>query len=287
MAKILEGRPVAAAIGENTTKEIARLKDIGVSPCLAIVRVGDNEGDISYEKSAVKRCESLGIQVSQINFPSDVGQKELLSAIEKINDNDAIHGCLILRPLPAHIDDRAVRAVLKPSKDVDGITDGSLAFVFAGGGSGFSPCTAEACMKVLSHYGIELKGKNAVVVGRSLVIGKPVAMMLLSANATVTVCHTKTVNMAQLCRAADILVVSAGKQGIVGSDCFHKNQVVLDVGIHVSAEGKISGDIDFSAAETLVSAVTPVPGGVGAVTTAVLAEHVVKAASLFDTRITR
>jgi methylenetetrahydrofolate dehydrogenase (NADP+) / methenyltetrahydrofolate cyclohydrolase len=282
MAQILEGRPVAAAMDETTKGEVQRLAFKGVHPCLAILRVGENEGDLSYEKSAAKRCEALGIKVLKVSLPADVRQEELFFEIEKINAAEEIHGCLILRPLPFHIDDRAVRALLKPSKDVDGITEGSLACVFSDGGEGFAPCTAEACIRVLEHYNIKPRGLHAVVVGRSLVIGKPVAMMLLGKNATVTICHTKTQNMAGLCKAADILVVSAGKQGIVNQDFFHENQVILDVGIHVDDSGKITGDIDFTAAQAMGCAVTPVPGGVGAVTTAVLADHVVKAAASFD-----
>lgn len=282
MAQILEGRPVAAAMEETIKSEVLRLTGKGINPCLAILRVGENQGDISYEKSAAKRCEALGIKVLKVSLPADVRQEEFFAEIEKINADKEIHGCLILRPLPSHIDDRAARALLKPSKDVDGITEGSLACVFSDGEEGFAPCTAEACIRVLEHYGIEQKGRHAVVIGRSLVIGKPVAMMLLRKNATVTICHTKTQNLAGLCRTADILVVSAGRQGIVNQDFFHENQVILDVGIHVDESGKISGDIDFDAAQSLGCAVTPVPGGVGAVTTAVLADHVVKAACGFD-----
>lgn len=222
----------------------------------------------------------MGIYVRKVTLPEEILQKDLIDEIGKINADDQIHGCLILRPFPAHIDDASIRAALLPQKDVDGITDGSLAAVFSGAGTGFAPCTAEACIAVLDYYDIKTEGKNAVVLGRSLVIGKPVAMLLLGKNATVTICHTKTKNLAEICKGADILVAAAGKQGIVTKEFFNEEQVVLDVGIHVGADGKIAGDVDFPAAEALASAATPVPGGVGAVTTAVLAAHVVKAAAL-------
>jgi len=269
-------------MGESIKRQIDELRKTGVHPCLAIVRTGESEDDLSYERSATKRLESLGIAVCGISFPKDVDQKILLSEIENINNDIKIHGCLILRPLPPHMNDSLVRSALIPQKDVDGITDGSLSAIFSGSGNGFAPCTAEACIEVLNHYGIEVQGKNVVVLGRSLVVGKPVAMMLLQKNATVTICHTKTENLAEVCRHADILVAAAGRQGLVTRDFLNEKQVVLDVGIHVGADGKISGDVDFPTAETMVSAVTPVPGGVGAVTTAVLASHVVRAAARID-----
>ena len=244
---IYKGKPVAAAIGQVTLQAVGQLKEKGIVAGLAIVRVGENEGDISYERSATKRCENLGINVTKLTFPKEITEKELLGEIKKVNKDSTIHGCLILRPLPGHIDDNSVRSALFSQKDVDGITDGSLATVFSGSGKGFAPCTAEACIEVLDYYGIKTEGKNAVVLGRSLVIGKPVAMMFLRKNATVTICHTKTENLSQICRNADILVAAAGKQGLVTKEFFNEKQVVLDVGIHVFADGKSAGDVDFLA----------------------------------------
>lgn len=287
MEKKLEGKPVAAAIGQKTMQAVQILREKGICPGLAIVRVGENDGDIAYERSATKRCESLGIYVRKATFPKEVTQADLIEGIKEINVDDQIHGCLILRPLPDHIDDALIRRTLLPEKDVDGITDGSLASVFSGSDAGFAPCTAEACIEVLEHYDIEMQGKNALVLGRSLVIGKPVAMLLLRKNATVTICHTKTDNLAAICQKADILIAAAGKQGLVTQDFFNEKQVVLDVGIHVSSEGKIAGDVDFSAAEATVFAASPVPGGIGAVTTAVLAANVVKAATRIDSPLGR
>lgn len=279
MALLLKGKPVADALGKRTAEQTAIMASRGIRPCLAILRAGEDPGDLSYEKGAVRRCESLGIDVRLFHFPETVSGEELKVAVDRINRDDSIHSCLILRPLPSQADEEAIRRTLQTEKDADGITDGSLAGVFSGNATGFAPCTAEACIRVLDHYDIGIEGKNVTVVGRSLVIGKPVAMMLLQRHATVTICHTRTKNLPEICRRADILVVAAGRREIVDKTCLRPGQVVLDVGIHVGAEGKISGDVDFSSAEPLVSAVTPVPGGVGAVTTAVLASHVAEAAN--------
>mgnify|MGYP000963970107 FL=1 len=280
MAQLLYGKQVADAMDLETAASVARCAARGIRPCLAIVRTGEDPGDESYERGARRRCEALGIEVRPVHVPRDVSQEDFLFAVEEINMDPSVHSCLILRPLPPHLDDEAVRRALAPAKDADGITDGSLSGLYAGTGRGYAPCTAEACIRILEHYGIEIKGKHAVVVGRSLVIGRPVAMLLLERHATVTICHTRTGNLTEICRQADILVAAAGRQGILDPGCFREGQVVLDVGIHVGAEGKISGDVDFLRAEPLVSAITPVPGGVGAVTTAVLAAHVVRAAEM-------
>jgi methylenetetrahydrofolate dehydrogenase (NADP+)/methenyltetrahydrofolate cyclohydrolase len=280
MARLLHGKQVADAMGLETAASVSRSAARGIRPCLAIVRTGEDPGDEAYERGARRRCEALGIDVRPVHFPKDVSPEDFLAAVGEINKDPSVHSCLILRPLPPHLDDEAIRKVLAPEKDADGITDGSLAGLYAATGRGYAPCTAEACIRILEHYGIDIKGKHAVVVGRSLVIGRPVSMLLLERHATVTICHTRTENLPEICRQADILVAAAGRQGILEAGCFRKGQVVLDVGIHVGAEGKISGDVDFPRAEPLVSAITPVPGGVGAVTTAVLAAHVARAAEL-------
>lgn len=279
MAELWKGAPVAAALTETLTKRAAELAARGVTPTLAIVRVGERPEDLSYERGALKRCEKIGIAVRQFLLAEDASQEELLAVIEQINADSAIHGCLLFRPLPKHIDEAAVCAALDPAKDVDGITAGSLAAVFSGSGAGFPPCTAQACLEILDYYGYELKGKRAVVVGRSLVIGKPVSMLLLGRHATVTICHTRTADLAAECRRADVLVAAAGKAGAVSAQCLAPGQVVLDVGINVDAEGNLVGDVAFDAAQDTVAAITPVPGGVGAVTTSVLARHVIEAAA--------
>lgn len=278
MAELWKGAPVAAALTERLIPRAQALMEKGVTPTLAIVRVGERPEDLSYERGALKRCEKVGIAVRQFLLTSEATQTDLMEVIEEINRDDGIHGCLMFRPLPKHMDEAAACAALSPAKDVDGITAGSLAAVFSGSGAGYPPCTAQACLEILDHYGYELKGKRAVVVGRSLVIGKPVSMLLLGRHATVTICHTRTVDLAAECRRAEVLVAAAGKAGAVSAQCLSPGQVVLDVGINVDENGNLVGDVDFAAAEATVDAITPVPGGVGAVTTSVLASHVIEAA---------
>ena len=278
MATILKGAPVVAAMNEHNAALCEQLKAKGVLPTLAVVRVGEREDDLSYERGVMTRCGKVGVEVKQYLLPADAQQEQLLEVIRQINKDDSIHGCLLFRPLPKQFDDTTVRAALAPEKDIDGITDASLAGVFTNTELGYPPCTAQACLEILKYYGVPLSGKRAVVVGRSLVVGKPAAMMLLKKNATVTVCHTKTVDMPAVVREADVVIVAAGRAGIVGADYLRPGQVVIDVGINVNAEGKLCGDVNFAEAEPVVAAITPVPGGVGSVTTSVLVEHVVEAA---------
>lgn len=278
MAKLLSGKEVAAALDVTLASRVETLKEKGVTPCLAIVRVGERGDDVAYENSAVKRCEKIGVRVEKFILPETATQDELLRVIDEVNQSQSINGCLLFRPLPKHINDEVVRNALLPQKDVDGITDGSLAGVFAGVDKGYPPCTAQACMEILEFFGLDVSGKRAVVIGRSLVVGKPAAMMLVQKNATVTVCHTKTIDMASVCREADVLIVSAGRAGVVGSEYVKPGQIVIDVGINVDENGKMCGDVCFADVEPIVGAITPVPGGIGAVTTSVLIKHVVDAA---------
>lgn len=279
MAEILKGAPVAAALNEKTAALAAQLRANGVEPTLAVLRVGENPSDISYERGIVKRCGELGVAVHHCLLNADCTQDQLMDCLYQLNHDDTVHGILVFRPLPSHLDEEAVRQALLPTKDVDGITDGSLAGVFTGNGTGFAPCTAQAVVEILDHYGVDCSGKNAVVLGRSLVVGRPAAMLLLHKNATVTLCHSKSVDAPAAARAADILVVCLGKAACVSSDYVRPGQTVIDVGIHMGPDGKLCGDVDFAAAEPTVAAITPVPGGVGAVTTAVLLHHVVSAAA--------
>ena len=278
MALLLKGGQAAAAMNEKTAARVAALTAAGVVPTLAVVRMGAREDDLSYERGVMNRCAKLGIQVKPYLLEADASQDQLLAVLGEINQDSSIHGCLIFRPLPAQIDDKAVRSTLAPEKDVDGITDASLAGVFTGSGVGYAPCTAQACVEILDHYGIPLEGKRATVVGRSLVVGKPAAMLLDRKNATVTICNSRTRNLPEICRSADVLVVAMGKRGAIGGDCVAPGQVVVDVGIHTDENGKLCGDVRFAEAEPVVEAITPVPGGVGTMTTSVLAAHVVEAA---------
>ncbi len=278
MSTLLKGAPVAAAINEKTKARVAHLRARGVIPTLALVRVGENDADIYYEKGAMKRCAALEIETKPVTLPVDVTEAELLSKIDELNRDSAVHGVLIFRPLPRHISDDAVRAALSPDKDVDGITDGSLAGVFTGSGRGFCPCTAQSCAEILDFYGVDCSGKRAAVLGRSLVIGKPVSQLLLARNATVTVCHTKTRDLPSETKRADIIVAAVGHLRALTADMVSPNQVIIDVGINTDESGKMVGDADFPATEPIVSAITPVPGGVGSVTTSLLAAHTVEAA---------
>lgn len=277
MAQLLKGAPVAEAINERSKSDIAALAGRGVTPTLAMLRVGERPDDVAYETGASKRCDKVGVQVKNIILPESVSQAELMATVESLNSDPSVNGVLIFMPLPKPLDGEAVRKALSPEKDVDGITSGSLAGVFAGSGEGFSPCTAQACIEILDYYGVDCRGKRATVVGRSLVVGKPAAMLLMAKNATVTICHTKTADMPSVTKNAEILIAAAGKARALGAEYVSPGQIVIDVGINF-ADGKMCGDVDFDAAEPVVAAITPVPGGVGTVTTSVLVNHVVEAA---------
>lgn len=278
MADLLLGKPVADAMAADIVARAKALTASGKQPTLAIVRVGERPDDLTYERSAMKRADACGIAVKQFVLPADASTDDVLAAVATVNSDDSIHGCLLFRPLPEGIDEQAVCNALDPAKDIDGITRGSLATLLAGTGEGFAPCTAAACIDILDHYGIDPQGKKAVVLGRSLVIGKPVALMLLARNATVTVCHSRTQDLASAVRDADIVVCATGRARAYGADLFAPGQTVLDVGINFDDEGNLCGDADFDAVESVVSAITPVPRGVGSVTTVAMLRNVVIAA---------
>ncbi|NLM61635.1 MAG: bifunctional 5,10-methylenetetrahydrofolate dehydrogenase/5,10-methenyltetrahydrofolate cyclohydrolase [Clostridiales bacterium] len=278
MTRILSGKEVAAALNLRLKEEVQALANEHIFPRLATVRVGAREDDISYEKGASKRCANVGVGIENIVLPEDVTQEELLNTINRLNADDSIHGILLFRPLPGHIDDKTVRNSISAEKDIDGITDRSMIGIYTGEDIGFPPCTPQACLEILDHYGIEVAGRNAVVIGRSLVVGKPAAMMLIKRNATVTICHTRTADMPAVVRRADIVIVSAGRAELIGKEYLREGQIVLDVGINVNDAGKLCGDVKYDEAVDVVEAITPVPGGVGTVTTSVLVKHVVEAA---------
>ncbi len=277
MTEIFKGKPVIDSLNLRLRQKTDAMRAAGVRPTLAIIRVGENEDDMAYERSAIKCCEEAGVCVRAINFNERTEQGEIIKEVRELNADDKVHGVLILRPLPAHISDIEVCRALAPEKDVDGITEYSMAGLYSNKKIGFAPCTAEACIDMLDHYGVPIEGRRAVVVGRSFVVGKPVSMMLLQRSATVTTCHTKTKELAALCRGADILVVAAGHPKLIGAEHFASGQVVLDIGINFDEQGKMCGDVDGEAALGKVAAITPVPGGIGRVTTTVLAKHVVLA----------
>lgn len=277
--EILRGAPVAAALDEKTAMQVERLRARGICPGLAILRVGEREDDISYENAAVRRCAKLGIAVRPVTLPLGISQRELICEIEKLNRDESVHGILMFRPLPGTLDEKAACQAIAPAKDVDGVSTASQALVYSGSGTGFAPCTAQACMELLRHYGVEISGKNAAVVGRSLVIGRPAAMLLTQANATVTICHSHSRQLPDIVRQADIVVAALGKAEALGAEYFRPGQTVIDVGINWSeAKGRLVGDVEQETASAIVSRMSPVPGGVGSATTAVLAAHVCQAA---------
>ncbi len=272
----LKGLPVAKAVNEQIAEEMKGFE--GRLPHLAIVRVGEKPDDIAYERGAVKKMEKVGFDCTQFTFPADITNEEFRKEFDKINEDENIDGILLLRPLPKHIDEKAIEQCIDPAKDLDGISPVNLAKVYAGDASGFAPCTAEAVIEMLDFAGIDITGKRVTVVGRSLVIGKPVTMLLMKRNATVTVCHTRTVDMPSVCKNAEILVAAAGVAKMITADYVGKDAVVIDVGINVDAEGNLCGDVDYDVLEGIASVATPVPGGVGSVTTSVLAKHLLRAA---------
>ncbi len=280
-ARILKGAPVAAALNEKTKELCDGLKLRGVEPCLALVRVGERGDDLAYEKGILKRCAAVGVEVRQIVLPEVVDQNAINETLCKLNSDTSVHGILVFMPLPAHLDEQCVRAAISPEKDVDGVTSGSAAAVYSGTGAGFAPCTARAVIEILKYYGVDMASRRAAVFGRSMVIGRPVSMLLMRENATVTICHSLSISSDKISREADIVVAALGKAKALGAEYFREGQTVIDVGINFDDEGKMCGDVDFASAETVVSAITPVPGGVGAVTTAVLVRHVAEAAEKY------
>lgn len=278
MAKILLGKDVADQMTAQLIERLVHLREKGVEPTLAIVRVGEESDAVYYERGALKRAEKIGVRTVVHALPHDVDQDQLKAVIEKVNEDDSVHGCLLFRPLPAHLDEAEICNTLCAKKDVDGISPASMAGVFTGTGRGFAPCTAEATLAMLNHNQIPIKGARATVIGRSLVIGKPVAMMLLAEHATVTICHTRTVDLPAVTRESDLIIACAGKAEMVRGDMVAPGQTIIDVGVNETEDGKFVGDVAFDEVEPLVANISPVPRGVGSVTTTVLMKHVIEAA---------
>ena len=276
--ELLKGIDVANAINEKLIKESADMG--GRVPKLAIIRVGERPDDMSYERGATKKMEKVGFACESFVFPETIENEAFQKEFDTINDNPEIDGILLLRPLPKHLDEEAVVGRISPEKDLDGISPVNLAKVFAGDKTGFAPCTAEAVVEVLKAAEIPMTGKRVTIVGRSMVVGKPLSMLMVKENATVTICHTRTKDLAGTCRNAEILVAAAGRAKMLNGDYVGQDAVVIDVGINVDENGKLCGDVDYDTIQNKAQAATPVPGGVGAVTTAVLAKHLVRAAGL-------
>lgn len=273
----LRGKKVSDGIKEYVSKELETLTFV---PKLAIVRVGENPDDMSYERGATKKLKSFGLDVASYVFPQDISDEDFKKAFKNINEDDEVTGILLLRPLPRTINEKDIENMIDPKKDLDGISPINIAKVFAGDTTGFSPCTAEAVIEVLKAYDIELTGKRVTVVGRSMVVGKPVSMLLLKENATVTMTHTRTVDLKKTCSDAEIVIAAAGRAKMLNSDYCGQDAVMIDVGINVDKNGKLCGDVDYATLDGKASAATPVPGGIGTITTAVLAKHLIQAAKM-------
>ncbi len=282
MAEILKGKPVADAMKVELEKQVQELKAKGLNPTLGIIRVGARPDDVYYEGGAKKTCASIGVESVVFEYPQDITGDEFKKAVSEINAREDINGILMFSPLPKHLPEEEIRALISPDKDVDSLTVGSAAKVFVGDNTGFPPCTPQAVMELLHHYDIPLKGKNVTLVGRSLVVGKPLAMLLLGEHATVTICHSRTVDLPGVCRKGEILIAAIGRGKMVNADFVSEGQIVIDVGINEDPDnpGKYCGDVDFAGVEPIVQAITPVPAGIGSVTTAVLVKHTIKACML-------
>ena len=278
--KIIKGKPVADRITENLIEETKKLKELDIVPKLAIVRIGENPDDMSYERGAMNRCAKIGIDVQNIVLQGDVSEGEYIEAIKNLNEDKNINGILCLRPLPKNINENKVKSIIDAEKDVDCFNPINSAKLFEGEKDGYAPCTPEAVMKILNHYEVDLSGKKVVVLGRSLIVGKPVSMMLMGENATVTICHSKTENLAEEAKNADVLVAAIGRAKMVDKSYIKKGATVIDVGINVDESGNLCGDVDTESAIGIAKMITPVPAGVGSVTTSVLAEHVIKACKI-------
>ncbi|ENY8530609.1 bifunctional 5,10-methylenetetrahydrofolate dehydrogenase/5,10-methenyltetrahydrofolate cyclohydrolase [Clostridioides difficile] len=278
--QIIKGKPVADKISEELIKEVDLLVKEGINPKLTIVRVGARSDDLSYERGALKRCQNIGITTEVLELAEDITQEEYIDVLKRVNDDKNVNGILCFRPLPKHLNEEVIKYVIAPEKDVDCFSPINSAKVMEGDKSGFPPCTPTAVVEILKHYNVDLKGSKVTVLGRSMVVGKPVSMLLLSEHATVTICHSRTKNLSGVAAEADVLIAAIGRAKMVDESFVKDGAVVIDVGINVDEEGNLCGDVDTNAVLDKVSMITPVPAGVGSVTTSILAKHVVKACKL-------
>ncbi len=275
------GSEVAKAMKADLILRAEAVKAKGISPCLTIIRVGERPDDLSYERGAKKRMETIGIDCQIVALPETISQADFEAAFDEVNEDEKVHGILVFNPLPGGLDIGPIKQRIHPIKDMDGMCDTNLAKVFAGDESGYAPCTPQAVIEMLAHYGVDLTGKRVTLVGRSMVVGKPLAMLLLKKHATLTICHTRTKDLAGTCRQAEVLIAAAGKAKMITEDMVGDGAVVVDVGINVDADGNLCGDVDYDAVEKKASLISPVPRGVGNVTTSVLADHVLRSAESF------
>lgn len=278
--QIIKGKPVADKISENLIKEVNDLSKEGIIPKLAIVRVGARPDDLAYERGALKRCQTIGIETEVIELEENITQEEYIKAVHKLNEDEKVNGILTFRPLPKHLNEDVIKYEIDPNKDIDCFNPINISKILENDKSGYPPCTPTAVVEILKYYDVDLSGANIVILGRSMVVGKPVSMLLLNENATVTICHSRTKNLPEITSNADILVAAVGKANMVKEEYIKDGAIVIDVGINVDDQGNLCGDVDTKNVLDKVSMITPVPGGVGSVTTSILASHVVKACKL-------
>lgn len=279
-SQIIKGKPVADKISEDLKKEVKSLNEMGIKPKLAIVRVGERADDLAYERGALKRCQNIGIETEVVELDENISQDEFIKAIHKLNEDDKVNGILTFRPLPKHLSEDEIKYEISPKKDIDCFNPINTAKIVENDKTGYPPCTPTAVIEILKHYDINLTGANIVVLGRSMVVGKPLSMLLLNENATVNICHSKTRNLPEIASQADILVAAVGRAKMVKKDYVKDGAIVIDVGVNVDDQGNLCGDVDMEDVLDKVSMITPVPGGVGAVTTSILATNIVKACKL-------
>ena len=275
---IIKGAQVAEAVSAETLKRAEALRLKGIEPCLAVIRVGEDGSQLAYERGALKRMDKCGINCRVCAFDENISQEDFESEFKKINDDNSVHGILLLQPLPKTLSVEPIKDIINPLKDVDAVSPVNMYKILANDKTGYAPCTAEGVMEILDWMGTDLKGKKCKVIGRSMIVGKPLGLLLLARDATVTYCHSKTIELAKETKDADVLIAAAGSAKLVGADFVNENMTVIDVGVNVDENGNMCGDVDFEAVEPIVANITPVPGGTGVVTTSVLAKHVVKAA---------
>lgn len=279
-SQIIKGKPVADKITEDLKKEVKNLNEMGINPKLAIVRVGERPDDLAYERGALKRCQNIGIETEVVELDENISQEEFIKAVHKLNEDDKVNGILTFRPLPKHLSEDEIKYEISPKKDIDCFNPINTAKIVENDKTGYPPCTPTAVIEILKHYDINLTGANIVVLGRSMVVGKPLSMLLLNENATVNICHSKTRNLPEIASQADILVAAVGRAKMVKKDYVKDGAIVIDVGVNVDDKGNLCGDVDMEDVLDKVSMITPVPGGVGAVTTSILATNIVKACKL-------
>ena len=275
---IIKGAQVAEAVSAETLKRAEALRLKGIEPCLAVIRVGEDGSQLAYERGALKRMDKCGINCRVCAFDENISQEDFENEFKKINDDNSVHGILLLQPLPKTLSVEPIKDIINPLKDVDAVSPVNMYKILANDKTGYAPCTAEGVMEILDWMGTDLKGKKCKVIGRSMIVGKPLGLLLLARDATVTYCHSKTIELAKETKDADVLIAAAGSAKLVGADFVNENMTVIEVGVNVDENGNMCGDVDFEAVEPIVANITPVPGGTGAVTTSVLAKHVVKAA---------